>query len=216
MKLTVITATYQRPDAFKLCELYMSRQTRQPDQWLVLDGKDRMQKKVLDCIESGVITGDAICFVEDDDHYREDYLSWAYTQILRGYELVGEGNMAYYNVASRWWSECLNVRHAALCATSLHKDLLGSVVNIIKSYDWPFFDTRIWPLECNKKLFLPRSPKERRVIGIKGIRSLSQKPGYSGEHHDIHPQGTTRDPSLLQLFKWIGSDAAAYSKFRTI
>lgn len=213
MKLTVITATYHRPDAFVLCEEYLKRQTRQPDQWLVLDGPDRMQKKVLDAIESGKVEGEAVVFFEDDDHYREDWLAWCEREIGRGYNLVGEGHAAYYNVANRWWSECFNVRHAALCATAIHRDLLEPLANIIRSYDWPFFDTRIWPLRCNKRLALPKSPAERRVVGIKGIRSTDRKPGYSGEHHDVNQPGQHRDPSLLQLNKWIGNDAANYAKF---
>ena len=38
--------------------------------------------------------------------------------------------------------------------------------------------------------------------------------GYSGEHAAQHPPGTHADPSMTQLWKWIGKDAAAYSKFK--
>ena len=36
-KITVITCTGDRPEAFKLCRTWMSRQTRKPDQWIVVD-----------------------------------------------------------------------------------------------------------------------------------------------------------------------------------
>ena len=212
-KITAITCTYQRPDAFALCEQYLKRQTRQPDQWLVLDGPERMQKKFLAAIEEGKIEHESVVVIEDDDFYRADWIEWAVGQLEKGYDLVGEGNAAYYNVANRWWSECGNVRHAALCATAMHRDMLEQVANIIHGYDWPFFDTRIWPLECNKKLQLPKRPEERRVIGIKGIRSETGMAGYSGEHHDVNPQGTHADPALLQLWRWIGEDAMNYQRF---
>lgn len=37
MKVSVITPTGGRPLAFELCELWMSRQTQQPDEWIVVD-----------------------------------------------------------------------------------------------------------------------------------------------------------------------------------
>jgi glycosyltransferase involved in cell wall biosynthesis len=37
MKISVITPTGGRPLAFELCELWMSRQTKQPDEWIVVD-----------------------------------------------------------------------------------------------------------------------------------------------------------------------------------
>lgn len=214
MKVTAVTATYERPDALRLCEKYLARQTRPPDQWLVLDGKERMQRKVLDAIDAGKIEGDVIVWFEDDDWYRPDWVSWCAEQIEKGYELVGEGHAAYYNVAFRWWSECRNVRHAALCQTAMHADLLPTLANVIRSYDWPFFDVRIWQVECGKFLALPKTAAQRRVLGIKGIRGLDRVFGYSGEHRDRLPGGARSDPSLLQLWKWVGDDAQNYSGFR--
>lgn len=213
MTITAITCTYQRPRAMELCRKYMARQTRQPDQWIILDGPDRMQKKVLDCIERGEIKGEVVVWFEDDDWVRADWLAWCHDQIAKGYECVGEGMAVYYNVSKRWWSECRNVRHAALCQTAVHRDLLEPVANVIKSYDWPFFDVRIWNVECNKHLFLPKTPAERRVVGIKGIKGDGGSHGYSGEHRDVLPQGTHADPSMLQLHKWVGRDALNYSQF---
>lgn len=214
MKLTAITCTYQRPAAFRLCEAMLKRQTIQPDQWLILDGPDRMQKKVLDAIEAGKIEGDAIAFIEDDDWYRPTWLDFATTKLAKGYELVGEGNAAYYHVRNRWYSHCGNVRHAALCQTALHRDMLEPLANVIKSYDWPFFDVRIWNVECQKYLFLPKTSAERHVVGIKGILGEGAKFGYSGEHRDVLPKGTRSDPAMMELWKWIGPDAKNYATFR--
>lgn len=210
MKITAITATYQRPEAMALCRKYVERQTRQPDQWLILDGPDPMPKKILGAIEGGRIEGDVIIFAEDDDWLRSDWFEWCEGGIRRGYDIVGEGMAVYYNPRQRWWSECRNVRHAALVQTAVAAHMLEEVANVIKSFPSPFFDTRIWPLDCNKFLALPETPKDRRVIGIKGLYGSK---GYSSEHAAVCPPGAHPDPSMLQLWKWAGPDASAYAKF---
>lgn len=213
MKLTAITCTHERPAAFDLCRTYVLRQTRPADQWLVLDGPEPMQLKVLAAIEHGAIEGDAIVFAEDDDWFRADWFAWCEAQIEKGFELAGEGNIAYYNVRHRWWSECGNDKHAALCQTVLHRDLLPTLANVIKSFDSAFFDLRIWQVECSKRLFMPRRPEDRHLVGIKGITGTGGATGYSDEHRAVLPVETNPDPSLLQLWKWIGADAARYAGF---
>ncbi len=210
MKVTAITATYQRPEAMALCEKYLKRQTRQPDQWLVLDGPEPMPKKVLRAIEEERIEGDVVAFFEDDDWFRADWLEWCHGAIEKGYELVGEGNAVYYNPRSRWWSECRNCRHAALVQTAVHRDLLVNVANVIRSFESPFFDTRVWMLDAGKFMALPKSPADRRVVGIKGLYGAA---GYSGEHAAVLPREAHADPSMLQLWRWIGADAEAYLPF---
>lgn len=211
MKLTVITCTHERPEALALCERYLKRQTRQPDQWLVLDGPEPMPKKVLQALQGIQITGDAIVFIEDDDWYRADYLAWISANLELGYDMIGEGMAAYYHVGHRWWSECGNVRHAALCQTAISRELFEPLANVIESFHSPFFDTRIWEVECNKRLALPKNPSERRVLGIKGMPG---RVGYSGEHAQSMPPGVRADPSLLQLWRWIGADALNYAPFK--
>lgn len=213
MKVTAITCTYQRPDALALCEKYLTRQTRAPDQWLILDGPEPMRDKVLKAIKDDDIEGDAIAFFEDDDLYRPDWLAWVEAGMKKGYDIIGEGNAVYYNVSYRWWSECMNKRHAALCQTAVSKDMLDTLANVIEAHESPFFDVRIWQVDCGKFLYLPKTPADRHVIGIKGIRSANGEMGYSGEHRDILPDGTHADPSMLELWKWAAEDAANYSRF---
>jgi len=214
MKLTAITCTYQRPAALELCRRYMARQTRKPDQWLILDGPEPMQQKILAAIEGGKIEGDAVVFFEDDDHYKPGWIAWCEKHIARGYDLVGEGMAVYYNVRYRWWSECSNGHHAALCQTACNRDFLETFANCIRSFDSAFIDTRIWQVECSKYLFMPRTPEERQVHGIKGIVGANGATGYSSEHRDAMPRGVHADPSLMQLFRWIGDDASNYSQFK--
>lgn len=211
MKITAITATYQRPEAMELCAKYLKRQTRQPDQWLVLHGPEPMPRKILRAIEENQIEGDVVAFVEDDDYFRSDWLQWVHDGVERGYQIVGEGNAVYYNPRFRWWSECHNVRHAALVQTAVHRDTLELVANVIRSFESPFFDTRVWQLDVNKFLALPERHEDRRVIGIKGLYGAA---GYSTEHGAQFPAGTHADPSMAQLWRWIKGDAAAYAKFK--
>jgi hypothetical protein len=196
----------------KLCRKYMAQQTVQPDQWLILNGPEPMPAKILAAIEQGKIEGEAVIFFEDDDAIRADWIEWCVGR-LASYEICGEGNAVYYHVGHRWWSECRNCRHAALVQTAVHADLLDNVANVIRSYGSPFFDTRLWQLDAGKFLALPESPAERRVVGIKGIASSSGQLGYSGEHAAIRPPDTHADPSMLQLWKWIGESAAHYIDF---
>lgn len=211
MKITAITATYQRTEAFALCQRYMEAQTRQPNQWLVLAGPEPMPQKVLSAIEEGQVKGDAIVFFEDDDFYAPTWIEWCATQ-LEKFDLVGEGLAVYYNVRRRWWSECRNVRHASLAQTAITRELFEPLCNIIRGFDSPFFDTRLWQLDCSKFLALPGIAHERRVVGIKGMPGTT---GYSAEHRQDHPPGVHADPSLLQLWKLIGPAAASYAKFKS-
>lgn len=169
-----------------------------------------MPAKVLHAIENNLITGDVICFWENDDWFRDDYIAWLESMFEKQFEIVGEGHSTYYHVRNRWWSECKNCRHSALVQTAIHADLLESVSNIIRSYDSPFFDTRIHSLDANKFLHLPKGPEDRRVVGIKGMTGTK---GYSGEHAAIRPPETHTDPSLRKLWEWIGEDALNYAEF---
>lgn len=194
----------------RLCRKYMAAQTRQPDQWLILNGPEPMPLKVLNAIESGAITGECIVFWEDDDAFAKTWIEWCAEQIERGFEIVGEGNAVYYQIRYRWWSECRNKRHAALVQTAIHADLLPQVANVIRSYQSPFFDTRIWCLDVGRYLHMPTGPQDRRVVGIKGMFGAK---GYSGEHNQLRPPESNTDPSLEMLHRWIGDDANEYAQF---
>jgi hypothetical protein len=209
MNLTALTCTYERPAAMELCRKYIDRQTRQPDQWLVLDGPEPMPIKVLKAIESGQVKGEGLVWIEDDDWYHPDWLAWCAKQ-LESFDIVGQGDAFYYSVRHRWWSECCNVRHAALCQTAITSDLFEYLCNTIKSYDSPFFDTRLWLKDGGRYLHMPRNDSERFVVGIKGMPG---KPGYSGEHRSINPEGVHQDWNLIRLEEVIGLDAYAYREF---
>jgi hypothetical protein len=210
MKITAVTCTWQRPEALALCRKYVERQTRPPDQWLVLDGPESMGDKIIAAIEGGRIEGDAVLWIEDDDYYFPGWFEWCERHLARGYDIVGQGNALYYNVSYRWFSNCKNTRHASLCQTAISTRLLERICNVIRAYENQFFDTRVWRMEVNKYLHLPKDG-ERLVIGIKGMPGTA---GYSGEHKQQTPPEAHSDPALLALWKLIGADANAYKGFK--
>ena len=207
--VTAITATYQRPEAFALCAKYLARQTRQPDQWLVLDGKEPMQLKVADAIREGRVQGDYVIWFEDDDWFAPDWIEWCVRGLDQGYDLVGEGQAIYYNVNHRWHSNCGNVRHASLCQTAMRSSLLAHVYRIVADFNCPWIDVQLWNIECNKKLRLPEGHR-RRVIGIKGMPGTK---GYSREHRQVNGSDNEPDYDLSKLRSLIGDDAFYYDEY---
>jgi hypothetical protein len=208
MTITAITCTTpERSEAFALCKSYMARQTRQPDQWLVLDGPEAMQLKLKKAIEGNEITGEGIIFFEDDDYFMPAWIEWCEKKLAKGYDIVGQGNALYYNVSHRWWSNCGNVRHASLCQTAVHKRMLEPIWRIIDDFDCPWIDVQLWNIECNKYLHLP-TEKEMLLIGIKGLCS-----GYSREHRQVAGDLNKLDYDQSKLRELIGDDAAHYAKF---
>jgi hypothetical protein len=208
MKLTAITCTTPaRAEALELCKGYVARQTRQPDQWLILDGPELMQNKLADAISGGKVDGDFIVFAEDDDWFSPHWFKWCEDRLARGFDMVGQGNALYYNVAHRWWSHCGNVRHASLCQTAIRKRLLEHTYRIIEDFGCPWIDVQLWNIECNKYLHLP-TEKEMLLIGIKGLCS-----GYSREHRQVAGDLNKLDYDQSKLRELIGDDAAHYAKF---
>ena len=80
---------------------------------------------------------------------------------------------------------------------------------IIKAFDNQFFDCRLWRINARRDLRLPGPNDPRTLVGIKGIFEA----GYSAEHRQDSPDGATRDPAMLKLWKLIGSDANNYKAF---
>src|SRR6478735_6684213 len=140
MKITCVTPACKRPEAWVLSEGYMRRQTRQPDQWIVLDNDDPPTKctmgqqviylpgartpgsvdminKLKEAFAPGIITGDVVIFWENDDWYAPNWIETCAKE-LETCQLFGEGRAHYYNVRERWWFQHANMDHASLCATA--------------------------------------------------------------------------------------------------
>ena len=224
MKLTILTCTGDRPEAFELCEQWMARQTRQPDQWLVLDdgekparctmgqqhvrcpqfrGKRSLNDKIAFALRSGLIEGDALAFIEDDDWYAPGWLAFC-VEKLRGYALIGEGKAIYYNVAGRWWIAHENRAHASLCATAITRALFPVLLAACKA-DHPFIDTVLWTEgKASSRVFDP-SPAYLTL----GMKSLPGRKGYGNGHLQEEPRKKF-DRNLVKLRELIGDDAECY------
>ena len=223
MKISVITPTGGRALSFKLCELWMSRQTRQPDEWIVVDdypiptectmGQTIIRRKpfwspnagvtlVKNLIEAlKVVTGDIIIIIEDDDWYHPDYIKTVAQKFERPMEenrfphLVGSAISLYYNVKNCYYLFFNNINHTGLCSTSFSSKLIPQV-NILANYfsDAIWFDAELWKYSrCNKLTFFSKNPL---VIGIKGM------PGRHGAGigHKTLPLKDEQPFELLEKF----------------
>ena len=231
MKLTLVTPTCNRQEAFKLCEKYMARQTVPYHQWIVLDdstipvdctlgqqhihtpetkGKHSLVLKLRNLFENQeMITGDAIVIIEDDDWYSKDYLEKVIGWFQFGdYDLAGEGRALYYNVLKRSWSIHGNMAHCSLCQTSFKRSLFSEIPNILKD-TCPFVDVRLWNIKKAKKYIYEPKDFNRTLIGIKGMYGVNG--GYGNGHNRING---AQDTNLEYLKQNIGlEDTQAYHGF---
>ncbi len=230
MNLTLLTATCDRPEAFRLAEAYVARQTVQPFQWIVVDdgtepakctlgqeyiylphlrGPQSMVNKVKHVLDANLIKGDALVFWEDDDFYSSTWLAFCATNLAR-YDLVGEGRAIYYNVQQRYWFEHINLHHASLCSTAVKRSLFPVLARVCASINHAYIDDPLWKAApiSRKRVFDPgRSP--HLVVGIK---AMPGKKGYGGGHSG-RDAAARDDADLSQLKKFIGEDAENYAEF---
>jgi predicted O-methyltransferase YrrM len=235
MKLTLLTTACYRPEAWKLCESYVARQTRQPDQWIVLDddenptvctmgqeyhhwpecrGRGSLTRKITKAVNEKLIKGDAVVILENDDYYAPTYLEMV-EKWLETADIVGEGDALYYNVQHRAWFSHHNSQHASFCSTAFKVSLLPQLLKACNTDD-PYADYRLWNLvnaPFKKRVMMPVDfpATKRLVVGIKGMPG---KLGY-GTGHQVkdNQRGVTKDPSFVKLRSLIGKDAEAYENF---
>lgn len=232
MKITAITTACYRPEAFRLCEGYMSRQTVKPVQWLVLDddekktectagqeyhywpemrGRRSLSKKIGRAITDGLIKGDAIVFWENDDFYADDAIEF-FAKGLADYQLVGEGRALYYNVEQRFWFEHVNMTHASLCATAIRRDLFEWLDFQCRTSECPFLDVRLWNrTPGTHKVFDPYTSSSRRRRSV-GIKAMPGRSGYGGGHRG-RDKSAVSDFNLNKLRSLIGKDADSYAPY---
>lgn len=228
MKISVLTCTGDRHVAFALCERWMKAQTIKWHQWVVLDdgiaktectlgqehhywpeliGKGSMVNKIKRALERGLITGDILVIMEDDDWVSSDYLEWCERE-LRRVDLLGECNNLYYNVRYRWWFEHGNRTHASLCATSMRRSVFPALLAECQNPNDPFIDSRLWAnCRLSKTAFQPNG--QRRSVGIKAMPGTK---GY-GSGHDRTSGWANYDIRMDRLRALIGRDADAYEGF---
>lgn len=215
-ELTLITPTGLRPDAFRLCEEWIRRQTySKPYQWIVVDDgqipthttlgqtyirrQPREAHTLPDNLRAAIphVRGEKILFIEDDEWYHPEYLEkmagW-----LQDADKVGAGFARYYWPRLARYREFPAHQHASLCRTGIRRSLLGDLAAACRVDD-PSVDLRLWQKPGQ------RHDLELLVVGMK------QMPGRKSGGGD--PASGQADPDLKVLRKWIGEDARHYELF---
>jgi len=223
MKVSLLTCTGGRPEAFALCEKWMGRQTITPHEWIVVDdcepktettmGQVRVEPRPVWTGEAtlgrnliaglGRVTGDVVAFIEDDDWYSPDYLDSRLT-LLDDAMIAGEGHARYYNVQRRGWMKHCNAAHACLMATVCRVECLPKIVEVIENSSTHCYDLTIWRAINDSALVL----NDWQCVGMK---AMPGRPGLAGGHGGAARM--TDDPDLDKLHEWIGDDAESYRQF---
>jgi len=225
--LTLLTTTGNRPEAWRLCQRWMERQTYTGAvRWIIVDDGEQPQeinvKRKWEIIvlrpepfwrngdntqarniQAGlelVGVDDRLVIIEDDDWYSSDWLEWVDLQ-LDSADLIGEGCAKYYNVSTKRWKDHQNRSHSSLCSTAMKGKAIDAFRSVARA-KIQFIDVLLWQAFSPNRVIVE---SKSRVIGIKGM------PGRSGIGYG-HSNNFNGKPDFsgAQLRKWIGADADFY------
>ena len=225
--LTLLTATGCRPEAWKICQKLMERQTYQGEvQWIIVDDGEQMQ--MVDFSREGwkltVVTprpfwkqgdntqarnlsdglalvgqNEKLVIIEDDDCYGPEYLETV-DAWLNTHDLVGESHARYYNLKSKRARQLSNASHASLCATAMK----GKATEAFKRELSPgvkFIDLMLW-----KRFDGPK--KLHKTAMVTGIKGLPGRLGIGMGHKDDFQGQIDQSGSILR--QWTGTNADLY------
>lgn len=140
----------------------MAAQTRQPDQWIVVDdGKvpgeavegmqyirripkpsDPQHTMILNMREAlPLVTGDKVLIMEDDEYYAPGYIE-EMAKRLDEYEVVGIARSKYYHLPTGGFLRHANMDHASLAQTGFRSSFLPEVSGMLEGNQ--YLDIRIW------------------------------------------------------------------------
>jgi hypothetical protein len=222
--------TGSRPQAFALCNRWMSNQEYQGAvRWLVVDDGESPQTITLNranwTIEHirptpfwkpgqntqarNILAGlslvrpeDRLVIIEDDDYYAPGYLEAA-SAWLDHHDLAGEALARYYNVKSGLFLNCNNNGHASLCSTAMKGSAIIHFREVVER-KLDFIDMTLWrTYQGMKQLY-----SSRLCVGIKG---LPGRAGIGAGHRLSRTRNTVQsdsDGSLLSA--WCGDDWTYY------
>lgn len=223
--ITLITPGGGRPQAFALCERFMSKQTiwgKEDIQWIVADDNEKDpvvctlgQEHIFGGLrwKSGIntlrynlaaalplIKGDEIFIIENDDLYKPQYLE-VMSSFLKQADLVGFTNVTYYSLATKGFMEMHNQQHASLCCSAFKKTYLPHFERALHSGE-QFFDIKLWGnARRARHKYLLFSGMDNISVGIKGT------PGRSGigvGHEQTAP--FIADPHFVKLAELVGNE----------
>lgn len=227
MKVTVITATGDRPLCLDLLSRWMENQTLKPDQWIVVDDGNeiyipnqwcdyiyRKRKEnepectlnlnLMRALQN--VQGDVILFCEDDEYYAPDYIK-TMTERIKGFSAVGICKSKYYHLPMRTYFVHPNKDHASLAQTGIMTGVLKNQVHILDGN--PFIDVRLWRELKSQGCLFDDGQENCLYVGMKGM------PGRKGVGWGHKGIGRI-DPNLAMLKKWIRreKDFKAYAELK--
>ena len=224
--ITLITPTGSRPEAFRLCEQWIARQTfKGTMQWIVVDdgvpptrisqGQVYLRRQPAEAGRAPTlgmnllaaldgVGSEKVLIIEDDDWYRDDYVA-VMAGLLDRYALVGERTSRYFNVKYRKWRIFRNRRRTSLCQTGFRRSLLGLVKRACEDPGGDVVSTRLmWSEARNKLLFDELAPL------CVGIKAMPGRRGIGVGHRALFFRS---DPGMGKLREWIGEDYRSYESY---
>lgn len=193
MRVGVLIPTLrERPQFLAFLLNRLNRQTRKPDEVLILDypnntDKADIAKRYKEGAKKLLKTCDFVLFVEDDDYYPLTYIhemceAWAGSGKPK---LIGCRETVYYHLQSRRWLKTAP-RHSSAFCTGVGR---GVNLNVCEDYE-PYYDLALWKENKGIQVMIKKPP-----IGIKhGIGRC----GGTGHDKDFRRYNKT-DPYFQEL-----------------
>lgn len=226
-RVSLITCTGGRQEAFSLLESHISKQTFKQFEWIVVDDclpvtTCTMQQKYYrgpDLWEPGTNTqranmnlalekaqGEFIFVIEDDDYYAPQYLAQMMSCFTNSMA-VGLSNSKYYKVDMPGWKTMKNYEHASLSQTAFNKNILPIMKWALHSGHF-YFDIEFWKELKKRDIAYTLIANSTLSVGIKGMPG---RDGLTPSHKDS--KGYMVDTSYTTFKKWLGSATLQYESF---
>lgn len=142
----------------------------------------------------------AIFIIEDDDYYSPKYLQ-IMMLMLGDFDLCGEKNTIYYNVAVKAARQCHNMQHSSLFQTAFKPSVIPYLEKIL-SKKVMYIDIELFKAPVKINLF------EGLNLSI-GIKGLQGRRGI-GNGHSVEQYPTRIINTSPKLTELIGEDAIHY------
>jgi hypothetical protein len=153
-KISVITCTGDRPEAFRLCQKWVARQTIDYHQWIVVDdGKEALREIPMNCTyirrvpqkddpphtlclnmreAFNHVKHEKVIIIEDDDWYSSNYM-YIMSSLLDNYHMVGVGSLVFYHVQLPGYSVRKTSRQPALYQTAFRSEVIPFVQHVCQN-----------------------------------------------------------------------------------
>lgn len=188
---------------------YISRQSHQPDAFIIVDdytGLDRdLTKRIKIGIDRALESGCNLALImEDDDWYHPDYIKiMIQIWIEQGKpDLIGQGYTDYYHIKVQKYVRLNHPGRASLMATLIN---LEKIYNMrFPADDYVFLDIMLWK-QLRGKTFIPAKPI---AVGIKHGVGIT-----GGRGHDKNWNMYKPDQNFEMLKTLIGQDSVFYENY---